>query len=179
MERLETERLILRPFELWDLNDFYQYARNPNVGPNAGWPPHRNKWETLQVLWRFMQEDGIWAIVLREEGKLIGSVSLHSDPKRTNHKVRMLGYVLDEPYWGYGYATEAARAVLRHAFLERRLEMVSAYHYDYNDASRRVLEKCGLRPEGTLRMGSIMANGKVVDHVCYSLTRREYCGSEY
>jgi putative acetyltransferase len=174
MKTLETRRLILRPFRMRDLDAFYAYASSPNVGPNAGWSPHKNRGESIGVLRRFIREEEVWAIILKDGDRLIGSVGLHSDSKRSNHKVKMLGYVVSDKHWGHGYATEAAAEAIRYAFEEMRVEMVSVYHYDYNEASRRVIEKCGFTPEGKLRQAGIQSNGKTVDHMCYSMTRSEY-----
>ena len=171
---LETERLLLRPFMLRDWADFHQYAKNPNVGPNAGWAAHKTKWESLKVLNSFVTEENLWAITLRQSGTFVGSVGLHPDTKRSFHKARMLGYSLAEEHWGQGYATEAAQAVLRYGFEEARLELVSVYHFVFNTASRRVIEKCGFTCEGTLRMAGITPRGLMTDHACYSMNRAEY-----
>ena len=171
---LQTVRLLLRPFRHSDLNAFYTYARSPHVGPDAGWPPHQSREESRRILDLFIRQQEVWAVVLRSSGTLIGSVGLHEDPKRQNEGARMLGYALGEPYWGRGYACEAAREVIRFAFEVQRLPLVSLYHYAYNQRSRRVAEKCGFTREGILRAGSKRYDGRVFDDVCYSLTRPEY-----
>ena len=174
MSFLESQRLIMRPFSLRDLNDFHQYAKNPNVGPNAGWSSHKTKWESLKVLNRFISEENLWAITTRDTGVFLGSIGLHYDAKRTNHKVRMLGYSLAEEHWGHGYATEAARVILRHGFEQARLDMISAYHFSSNTASQHVIEKCGFTRDGVIRMAGVTPRGVMTDHVCYSMSRAEF-----
>lgn len=171
---LWTERLILRPFFESDLDDFFEYARNPNVGPNAGWKPHEQKAESLVVLLDFIQKEEVWAIVDRDERKLIGSIGLHPDRRRINRNSRMLGYALAEPFWGRGLMTEAARQVLHHAYCELGLDLVSVCHFPFNQRSRRIIEKCGFTFEGTLRLATSLYDGNVYDDMCYSMTRAEY-----
>jgi ribosomal-protein-alanine N-acetyltransferase len=174
MKTLVTERLILRKFCEDDLNDFFEYCRNPNVGPNAGWKPHGSIEESLAILKEMIEKDEVWAIVDKSTNKVIGSMGLHDDKKRDSKRVKMLGYVLSEEYWGRGLTTEAAKEVIRFAFEELELELVSVYHYPFNARSKRVIEKCGFTYEGTLRYASTIYDGRVYDDACYSITRQEY-----
>jgi ribosomal-protein-alanine N-acetyltransferase len=174
LRTMQTERLILRPFREDDLEEFYAYASDPEVGPKAGWKPHDSRNESWEVLQRFIREREVWALVEKETGRLIGSIGLHQDTKRSCENIKMLGYVIGRPWWGKGYATEAAKAVLQYGFRHMRLRMVTIYHYPFNERSRRVIEKCGFSREGILRMGSQLWNGVIYDDVCYSMTREEY-----
>ena len=72
--------------------------------------------------------------------------------------------------------TEAVKAALKFGFEELGLKMITIYHFDYNRRSRRVIEKCGFKYEGTLRGGSKIYDGRVYDSFCYSMTREEYEG---
>lgn len=72
MKTIETERLILRGWQLEDLDDLYEYAKNPNVGLMQGWEPHSSKEISLNVLKSFIEDDDRWAIVLKENRKVIG-----------------------------------------------------------------------------------------------------------
>ena len=117
MRILTTERLILRRFKHEDLDDFYGYAKNPNVGPSAGWKPHESRWESLEILKSFIKNKEVWAIVHKETGKVIGSIGLHNDERRNNSRVK-IWVTLDEAYWGKGLMTEAAKRVIRYAFEE-------------------------------------------------------------
>jgi len=177
METLETERLVLRDWQEADLDDFHAYCSNPNVGPAAGWAPHPNREHSRAILKSLMDKGETWAIVHKADGHVIGSVGLHPDDLRTsvtNLKVRALGYVLSEDYWGQGLMTEAARRVLEYAFDTLWLDLLTVVHYPHNERSRRVVEKCGFCYEGTLRQASQIYDGTVYDAVCYSLTRDEW-----
>lgn len=174
MKTLETGRLILRPFRQTDLYDLYEYAKSPNVGPHAGWKPHESLEESDKILKSFIEGDEVLAIVWKENNRVIGSLGLHMDHLRSAQDVRMLGYVLSEDYWGRGIVTEAAKAVLKHAFLDLELPMITIHHYSYNQRSMRVIEKCGFLYEGTLRHCTQIYNGNIYDLVCYSMTKKEW-----
>lgn len=173
METLFTQRLVLRPFEIDDLNDFYDYAKNPNVGPLAGWQAHTDKVFTAKVLIRFIEEGEVWAIVEKQSGKVIGSIGLHKGRFVNGEKVQSLGYVLREDRWGRGYMTEAAKEVVRHGFEDRGLEMISVGHFDFNARSKRVIEKLGFIFEASLR-NYYEYNGALYGESFYSLTKEEY-----
>lgn len=175
MKELHTPRLQLRAFRRTDLLDLYAYASNPHVGPMAGWAPHTSLEMSRDVLRSFIERSEVWAIVWKETNRVVGSVGLHNDDRRTVSHVRMLGYALAEEYWNRGIMTEASQAVLQHAFEHLHLDLVSAYCYATNPASCRVLEKCGFVKEGVLRAAERPTEGKTVGLVCYSILKEEYC----
>lgn len=174
MVRLSTERLLLRPFEQRDLEDLFEYARQPEVGPAAGWRPHEDIEETREVLQNFLGNSEELAIVDRAEDKVIGSIGLTKDERRDNNRAKAMGYALNRRYWGRGYMVEAVGAVLNYGFNTLLLNLVSIYHFPFNEQSRRVIEKCGFVYEGTLRQAKGIYDGRVHDVVCYSMTREEY-----
>ena len=171
---LQTKRLTLRMFEPADAAALYAYSQNPHVGPPAGWAPHRSLEESRQIVRRFIIHGDVWAIVERNTGHLIGTIGLHADGKREVENARNLGYALDEAYWNRGYATEAAREVLRFAFFDLKCPVVSVCRFPDNAQSARVIEKLGFVHEGTLRLSFTGPSGTLMDEVCYSLTREEY-----
>lgn len=172
---IETDRLILRPLTMDDAADMYEYAKDPDVGPNAGWKPHTSIEDTRETLKTvFLGHDGIFGMILAGSGKLIGTVGVLNDPKRENDKVKMLGYAIGKKYWGNGYTTEASRAVLDYAFCSLGLELVSVYCYPYNVRSKRIIDKLGFHHEGTLAMCERRFDGIVFDNDCYALTAEEW-----
>ena len=103
---LETVRLLLRPFQEEDAEVFFACCQNPNLGNNAGWAPHKTIEESREILQNvFIGQENIWAMTLKNTQQLIGSIGIVPDLKRENPQVRMLGYWLDEAYWGKGYMT--------------------------------------------------------------------------
>ena len=159
METLETERLVLREWQETDLDDFH--ATQPQRGSAAGWAPPRPR-ALAPSSWP-MDKGETWAIVHKADGRVIGSVGLHPDDLRTsvtNLKVKALGYVLSEDYWGQGLMTEAARRVLEYAFDTLWLDLLTVVHYPHNERSRRVVEMRILL-RGHLRQASQMHDSTV------------------
>ncbi len=159
---LETERLILRPFKLEDLDDFYEYASVPDVGERAGWNHHENKDESLIVLSRFIESDKTFAILLKENKKVIGSLGVekYNDEDKLeefkDYKGRELGFVLSKEYWGKGIMKEAVDRVSDYLFDEMDLDFLLCGHFENNTQSRRVQEKCGFKPYRKLMINTSM-----------------------
>lgn len=142
---------------------------------NAGWKPHADIKESLKILTDFISNGNIWAIVDKLTNKMIGTIGLVEDPRRNNPTVKMLGYALNENYWGQGITTEAARAILDYGFNTLDIPMISVYHYTFNKRSKSVISKCGFKFEGVLRKAATSFDGaEYLDEVCYSLTKQEY-----
>lgn len=175
MKNIVTERLILRGWQLEDLDDLYEYAKNPNVGPMAGWEPHSSKEVSLDVLNSFIENDEIWAIVLKENGKVIGSLKIYPDENRGKYNAKYIGFVLSADYWGKGYMTEAVKRVIKYVFEEMNIDLLSVFHYPHNIPSKRVIEKCGFQYEVTLKQTQKIYDGQIFDSVCYSILKSEYC----
>ena len=86
----------------------------------------------------------------------------------------MIGYALREESWGKGYMTEVVRHMMQFGFESLCLDLISVGHFEFNDRSRRVIEKCGFRYEGKLRRTSSIFDGSVHDALVYSMLREEY-----
>lgn len=150
--QIETERLILRPFIQTDLDDFYEYASVEGVGEMAGWKHHQSKEESQQILNRFIENDKTFAIVLKSNNKVIGSLGIEKygmEDKLTefsNYIGREIGYVLSKSYWGIGIMPEAVKAVIDYLFKVLDFDFLTCGYYDFNRQSKRVQEKCGFKP---------------------------------
>ncbi|NLZ70298.1 MAG: GNAT family N-acetyltransferase [Clostridiaceae bacterium] len=148
---LETPRLILRAWEPGDLADFYEYCSVEGVGEAAGWTHHKNVDESRRILEIFIAERKTFAIVLKESGKVIGSLGLEElrkgyPPEFDRLRGREIGYVLSRDYWGRGLMPEAVARVVLYCFEDENYDFLSSGHFDWNVRSRRVLEKVGFRP---------------------------------
>ena len=171
MSLIETERLILRPIIENDAEAIFEYCRNENVGKNAGWKPHESLEETREIMKQvFLNKENVYGMVLKESGKLFGSIGLVTDPKRQNDKTRMIGYAIGESYWNKGFTSEAVQALIRFGFTNLGLQLISAYCYPYNLSSKKVLMKCGFQYEGTLCMAEKRYDGAILDNDCYYIT---------
>ena len=145
---LETKRLILRRWEKNDAESLFEYAKDPDVGPIAGWPAHRSVEESRNVIKNVFNGKEAYAICLKTDNKAIGAVELklngHTDMTERDDECE-LGYWLGKPFWGQGIIPEAVKEMLRHAFEDLGIKTVWVGYYEGNIKSKRVQEKCGFR----------------------------------
>ena len=145
---LKTERLLLRRWEDSDAENLYEYAKDPDVGPIAGWPPHQSVDESRNVIRTVFQGKEAYAICLKTDEKAIGAIELklngHTDMTDRDDECE-LGYWLGKPFWGQGIMPEAVEEILRHAFEEIGMTKVWVGYYEGNSKSKRVQEKAGFR----------------------------------
>lgn len=139
--RIETERLILRPLTVDDAMDVFEWVGDPVVNRYMQYSLYENVEQVREWIRQIDPDAGEFAFVLRESGKVIGagSIGLNDDG---NHE---LGYNLNHAYWGKGYATEAAQALIRWAYEQLGARNFAAAHVTANVASGRVLHKCGFQ----------------------------------
>ena len=173
---LLTRRLRLRPFDDTDANDLFELQSNAYVLRYWDSPPwsDRGRSERFIKACRQMAEEGTGARVAVDRDSdraFIGWCHLSKwDP---DYRSASLGYCFTDASWGHGYATEAARALLRWAFDTLDLNRVQAEADTRNIASARVLEKLGFVREGTLREDCVV-DGEVSDSWVFGLLRREW-----
>lgn len=143
---METERLILRPWEEADAEDLYEYARDPEVGPIAGWPVHKSVEDSLEVIRNVLAVPETYAVCLKENNRAIGSIGLMIGEKSNLNLPETegeIGYWIGVPFWGRGLIPEAVRELIRHAFEDLGLETLWCGYFDGNEKSKRCQEKCG------------------------------------
>ena len=147
---LETDRLILRAWEITGLDDFFEYASVEGVGEKAGWEHHKSKDKSLEILKMFIEEKKVFAIVLKENQKVIGSIGIEElseelDKDLDNLLGRELGYVLNKDYWNKGIMKEAVSKVVDYCFNTLKLNFLMASYFNHNIASKKVLEKLNFK----------------------------------
>ena len=147
---LETDRLILRAWEITDLDDFFEYASVEGVGEKAGWEHHKSKDKSLEILKMFIEEKKVFAIVLKENQKVIGSIGIEElseelDKDLDNLLGRELGYVLNKDYWNKGIMKEAVSKVVDYCFNTLKLNFLMASYFNHNIASKKVLENLNFK----------------------------------
>ncbi|MBW3597293.1 MAG: GNAT family N-acetyltransferase [Planctomycetes bacterium] len=174
--QLRTERLVLRPFTLADAPRVRELAGDRDVAATTLRIPHPYE-EGMAEDWikthpeRFAEGKGVaFAIVLAAEEVLIGAAGVEIN---RSHERGELGYWIARPYWSHGYATEAAREVVRYAFEAYDLHRIVAHYLVGNAASGRVMEKIGMRREGLLRH-HVKKWCRFHDLVAYGLLRHEF-----
>ena len=142
---IETERLILRPWDEEDAQALYTYASDPEVGPPAGWPPHESVESSRQIITQVLRAAETYAVCLKT-GEPVGSIGLKlkgSTDMTDREDECELGYWIGKPYWGQGLIPEAARALLRHAFEDLSMNAVWCGYYEGNEKSKKVQTKLG------------------------------------
>jgi Acetyltransferases, including N-acetylases of ribosomal proteins len=174
---IETERLILRPFKVWDAEDMYNnWASDEEVTRYLTWPTHKTIETTKRTIESWTNDysnnqNYNWAIELKETCKVIGSMSLMNiDNRNENCEV---GYCISRKLWGQEITTEAFKAVIKLAFNEVGFERITGRHDIENVASGKVMEKCGLQYEGVLRKINKNNKGILVDCKYYSILKEE------
>ena len=142
---MQTKRLILRPWQEADAESLYAYAKDPDIGLPAGWPPHKSVEDSRGVIRYVLSAPHTYAVCL-EDGSPIGSIGLKlkgSTDMTDREDECELGYWIGKPFWGQGLIPEAAEELLRHAFEELGMRAVWCGYYEGNVKSRRVQEKLG------------------------------------
>ena len=172
-ETIETERLILRKPRLEDAEAiFANYAQDPEVTRYVTWSPHTDIAQTRGFMENRLRawetgESFEWGITLRGSDEVIGMIALRVQAYKAD-----LGYVLARPYWGQGLVTEAAQAIMAWALAQPEIFRVWAWCDVDNPASARVMEKCGMDFEGTLKRWMRRPNrDEPVDCLCYAITK--------
>jgi ribosomal-protein-alanine N-acetyltransferase len=173
---LRTGRLRLRPFELADAPEAARLVGDARVAATAIAIPHPYP-EGAAERWIATHEPDAaegnaltWAVTDLESGTLYGAITLRVTP---GHRRGEIGYWAGVPYWNRGITTEAARRVVEHAFLELDLHRVQAICLPENHGSARVMEKAGLRFEGTLS-GYVLHGDSFEDCSIYATVRAEW-----
>ena len=149
--QMETERIILRPWRESDAGTLFKYASDPQLGPQAGWPPHKSEEESREVIRNFFMNDYTWAVILKETGEAVGCVG-YLPSSYSNLPVEKdqceVGYWVARPYWNKGICTEALKLVIDHCFNEKGFTVLWGTFFPSNPASGRVMEKCGFTDTG-------------------------------
>ena len=140
---LETERLILRPWVEDDAEELYTYAKDPDVGPIAGWPVHTSVVNSREIIRSVLSAPETYAVCLKETGKPIGSIGMHRKDLAEADDEYELGYWIGKQFWGQGLIPEASREILRYAFEDLGMNRIWCGYYDGNEKSRKVQMKLG------------------------------------
>lgn len=175
-KRLETERLVLRPFVMGDAPAMYRnWASDPEVTKYLTWSAYSSEETAVAVLteWTAMYPDPTfyqWAIELKSLGEPIGSISVVQYDDRA--ELAHIGYCIGKKWWNQGIMTEALREVMDYLFAEVGVNRVESQHDPNNPGSGAVMRKCGMRYEGTHRQ-SVRSNQGIVDACWYALLAEE------
>ncbi len=173
---MKTKRLFLRPWQKSDYDDFYEIMSDDEVMLPAGVSAVTDKLSAYAKFSRYMQNSLAYAIVLRESGKVIGSINYQNDDMRNQKAVcsRSIAYELNKNYWGNGYMPEALSVMTESAFENTPTEILAVGYHNGNVRSKRVIEKCGFVYEGVIQGAFRASDGVLYDIHSYSMTREAY-----
>ena len=176
---LETQRLILRPFRVEDAEAMYlNWAGDAEVTKYLRWPAH----ESTKIS-QYVMEDWVshydepdyyqWAITIRNIGdEPIGSISVIDKNDRIG--MAHIGYCIGRKWWNKGIASEALEAVIGYFFTEVGMNRIESIHDPRNPNSGKVMQKCGMNYEGTMREADWNNQG-ICDASMYAILKKEYC----
>lgn len=169
---LQTQRLKIRPYSVADIAELLPLVGTREVAATTLRIAHPyTEQDARNFLELAKQPDKLWlAITLLADGRQIGGIGLRIEQE---HQHAELGYWLGIPYWGQGYATEAAKELLRFGFEELGLHRIFASHFGHNPASGRVLKKLGMKYEGCQRE-HLRKWDQYIDSALYGMLRREW-----
>ena len=176
-KRMETARLVLRPFVKEDAPAMYRnWASDPEVTKFLSWPTYKTVDTAYEILniWVSQYRDDTfyqWAIELKEIGEVIGSISVVNFDERVD--MAEIGFCIGRSWWGQGIMTEAFQAVIDFLFGEVGVLRIEAGHDPNNPTSGAVQRKCGLKYEGTLRR-SIRSNQGITDKTVMAILKEEW-----
>lgn len=176
LPKIETKRLILRKFTKKDLNDLYEYASDNKVTQYLSWNTYKNIDMATEYIEHIIEkytknEIAPWGIEWKENSKLVGSIDfVQYDKKNFSAEI---GYVLNRDYWNKGIMTEALKEIIRFGFENMNLIRIETKLNALNIQSERVMQKNGLKYEGTLRKKEFLKD-KFIDIKYYSILRDEY-----
>ena len=175
--KLETERLLLRRFELSDAEEMFEnWANDSEVTKYLTWPAHQNITVTKSVLedWVSQYDNNQyyqWGIELKEDNQLIGSIGI----VRLDNQIKSVhvGFCIGQKWWGKGIMSEALEKLMDYFFNEIKANRVDSRHDPRNIGSGKVMQNCGMLYEGTVKQGDWNNQG-ICDYSIYGLTLEDY-----
>lgn len=167
IKTLETNKVIIRNMHWKDLEDFHNYAIKEDVGPNAGWAPHKNLAETEYILKLFKKNKNVWAIESKIDNKMIGTFSY----KQISKNAVEIGYALDSSYWNLGIMTDVVNVMVRYLFTNPKVHEIVCGHLPKNIGSKRVIEKNNFKI--TKIMDYLNYDGTIHEAWYYTLRRED------
>ena len=178
---LETQRLILRQYKPEDIEDYWEYVSQKEVGPMCGWPTYTDKQKAYERLTEVeCKKPYQFAIVWKETNKTIGSIELMEYKQErfcgveVKNNTKEIGFLLNKNFWGRGIMPEALEEVVRFAFEELKIPQIVICHAEANTQSGRVQEKLGFKVIGKQDNYREWLDGKQTALIQRMMTREEY-----
>lgn len=182
MNIIETNRLFIRSWKIDDYLDMYEFNSDEKVNPNAGCSVISDIQKIKNSLKSLIHSNFSFAIVLKSEDKVIGTIGMDEivlDESLKDLNQRYIGYRLNSNYFGKGYATEAAQHFIKYLFESLDLDLVWSSHFDFNEQSKRVIEKCGFHYKFSRNKIVKALENRTVTELFYALNKEEYSSTNY
>ena len=168
---IETDRLLLRTLRMADAEDIFEWVSDPQVTAYLFWRAHQSIEDSRDfIAWVTADNFACWGVVLAKNSKVIGNCFLHN--VNFEHKRAEIAFNIARKYWGKGYATETAQAVIQFGFEGWHLNRIEGTCMVENRASARVMEKAGMTLEGILRK-YVYTKERFHDMKLYSILRSD------
>ena len=185
---IETERIIMRPIQISDAEDIFEYAQDEDTGPRAGWSPHQNIETTKEIInfWTAPDCDEVtFAIVYKPDNKVVGTFgysfkerdnrnTIVQDLINSGNKIVEIGFVVSKAYWGKGIATECLNGLIDYLFKNEDIDIIIACHAEPNIGSCKVQSKCGMKIIGSHLREKPWYNTDNANHIVRAKTREEW-----
>ena len=173
--KIDTERLILRDLSLDDAADMFAYTSRPSVSRFLTWEPHTSVEQDYRFIEKALEVNGCGeyyaGIELKKDKKLIGCIHVYNLSSR--HRRCEISYILNPDYSGAGYAAEAVNAISEWLMKEMNFVRIQALCVTDNDRSEKLLKRCNMSCEGTLRNYAVLKDGKSYPMKIYSKCRED------
>ena len=188
---IETKRLLIRPVQMEDASDIFEYAKDEDTGPMAGWPPHKTIEDTKEVLDMWLEpesEEKVFAIVYKPDNKVVGTMGVtYLNNKQKDNKNVFVNHLLDDgkqlfevgntiskAYWGKGISTECLTNMIDYIFETTEADIIITCHYAENLGSKKVQEKCRMKEYGSYERDKNWYNTDCNTMVVRGKTREEW-----
>lgn len=171
---LETKRLIIRDFNINDLDAYFKLKANPSLAYYAGYKPYPDLKTAKYRLQNILMLHNYYAIALKSTGELIGDINFYKDPIRSSTDSFQLGFTLDVPFWHKGFMTEALRAFIPYLFKHYSIDILTCVTMIENQASKHVIEALNFHYDGIIRHYKRLYTGDMADCMIYTLTKNEF-----
>ena len=176
MPVIETQRLVLRKLCMKDARDMFEVSRDPEVARYVLWRPYTELNESKHYIRHCMRQYKLdqpapFGMYIKEDCKVIGTIGFTWVNR--DHNSAEVGYSMSRMYWNRGLMTEALSAVIEYGMTDMRLNRIEAQHDIRNPPSGKVMEKCGMKREGTL-YGRLYSKGEYIDVNLYAILRKDY-----
>ncbi len=170
--RLETKRLVIRSFNEFDLDDFYELNKDEQLTYYAGFKPHPDKETSNYQLKSIMLLNDYFAITLKDD-TLIGDLNYYKDPLRRGCKAYQIGFLLRKEYQHQGYMQEALKNFIEYLYFQLDIEILSCVTMVNNKSAQNTIEALGFQYDGVIRQYKRLYNGELIDCKLYTLTKDE------